>query len=317
MIAWIAILVTLTTPCVFVLVRRTVISLCNTDDDAAAEENPSFVALLEQYLTAPRDDHGPLKSVVEVLKRAAEGPVALDNDTANMWPSIRNSLWTAWHTAEEVFRSFLQLFAILIPIVFFVVLFVVGTYVGVVCADMVGGSVVISASINAGDWSTDRQSAAYMLGGLAAMNEDRQRRVWEYQHACYRGTGLDERCRRYYRRFIPSHAIANVSCPFDGEVCLYGKQGAYKRTTGLLDSNVLGINAAPSKRSYFRQTMVCSPLRTDGDRVVAKGKHGYPNEYLYNYGPLVVRGEWINESTYSNPMEWKLNFEDNTPYTLS
>jgi hypothetical protein len=317
MIAWIAILVTLTTPCVFVIVRRTVISLFNTDNNAAAVDNPSFAALLEQYLTAPRDDDGPLKSVVEVLKHAAEGHVALDDENADMWPSIRNSLQTAWRATRGSFRSFLQLLAILIPVVFFLILFAAGMYVGIVCADMVGGSVVISASINAGDWSTDRKSAAYMLGGLAAMNEDRQRRVWEYKHACYCNSGQDERCKRYYRRLIPSDAIANVSCPFDGEVCLYGKQGAYKRTTGLLDSNVLGINAPPSKRSYFRKTIVCSPLRTDGDRVVAKGKHEYPNEYLYNYGPLVVRGEWSNESTYSNPMEWKLKFEDNTPYTLS
>jgi hypothetical protein len=324
MIAWIAILITLTTPFVFVILRRAVAALfdlrrspTHDDDDAAAEASPSFVVLLEKNLKAPRDDHDPLKAVVEVLKHTAEGQVALDDEAPDMWPSIRNSLRTAWGAAGEVFGSFRQFLAILLPLFFFLALFVGGTYVGIVCADMVGGTVVISTSSNAGDWVTDRQSAEYMLGGLAVMSENRQRRVWEYKRACYSGNGLDERCRIYYKRFIPSKPVANVTCPFDGEVCLYGKQGAYKRTTGLLDSNILGINAAPSKRPHFRKTMVCSPLRTDGNRVVSKGEPKYPNEYLYNYGPLVVRGEWINESTYSNPMEWKLDFEDNTPYTLS
>jgi hypothetical protein len=196
-------------------------------------------------------------------------------------------------------------------------LFFGGIVATVMFSDMSSKSVVITTSQKAGNWKLNPNSPSYLLGGRAAMDEDRQRRVWAYKNACYGSNPIDPTCHKFYSRKIPSQFEDNIPCPFDGgKICLRGSFGAYRRTTGVLDSSILGINAPASKRFHFRKTMECAPLRTDDPYVEAEGEPEYPNEYLYNYGPVKI-GDFFDYYTYHNPMEWKIGIDDITPYTLS
>src|ERR1700759_5803605 len=124
---------------------------------------------------------------------------------------------------------------------------------------MANGSVVSSSSDLAGSWIIDITSASFMLGDGSVINEDRQRRIWDYKQNCYTRELDDSRCKTFYTRSVSSTPAHNVACPFNGNVCHGGKSSAYQRTTGLQDSKLLGISAPASKRFYFTKTMVCSP----------------------------------------------------------
>ena len=184
-------------------------------------------------------------------------------------------------------------------------------------ADMAGGSVISSSSSQAGLWKVHPYSPNFLLGDAYRISEDTQRRAWAYKNACYGENPASSICEGFYKPYIPSIHENHVSCPFYGDVCFYGKTGAYRRSTGLLDSNLLGINYKAPKRLYFSKTIECAPLRVDNGYVVPEGEPEYPNQYLYNYGRLVVGEEEFDKYTYRNPMEWKLYFEDYIAFTLS
>jgi hypothetical protein len=196
-------------------------------------------------------------------------------------------------------------------------LFVGGVIIQVRGTDMANGYLIapVSGSQNAGDWNPDNTSASFLHGEGAVVNENRQRRIWEYKDACYTGSRSDSRCEIFYKQIIPSTGKSNASCPFGDGACLYGKTGAYRRMTNLLDSNIIGINADSSKRVYFRKTMTCSPITTK-HFVDAEGPPKYPNNYLYDYGPLMAHGEKMDDYTYRSPMEWWLESTDDDSYKL-
>jgi hypothetical protein len=111
----------------------------------------------------------------------------------------------------------------------------------------------------------------------------------------------------FYSRQLPIQAFPNASCPFDGDACLFGNQSAFEVTTGLLDSNTLGVNAPVSKRFYFRKTMSCAPLKSDERYIMATGNGSdwFPNQWVYNYGVSLH-----DDFTYRNAREWKLWWGD-------
>jgi hypothetical protein len=216
-----------------------------------------------------------------------------------------------------MFYDICPFFSFLFTFLLFLGLFTGGVFVQILGSDMSDGYVIspVSGSPDAGYWQPDTTSASFLHGEGSAVNEDRERRIWAYKDACYSASQPYSRCDIFYKRIIPSAGESNASCPFGDGACLYGKTGAYERTTGLLDSNILGINAASSKRVHFRKTMTCSPMTTK-DFIYADPSPEYPNNYLYDYGPRVSQGIEFDNYTYENPMEWWLESTDDDAYKL-
>ncbi|RDW58675.1 hypothetical protein BP6252_13151 [Coleophoma cylindrospora] len=78
---------------------------------------------------------------------------------------------------------------------------------------------------------------------------------------CY-GDQNNLQCGTYAAKEIPWTVNANASCPFANETCRLGATTAYDMDTGLVDSHsILGINAPPSQRLFFRRKAVCTPMR--------------------------------------------------------
>lgn len=53
-----------------------------------------------------------------------------------------------------------------------------------------------------------------------------------------------------------------TTCPFNGEVCEGADHPTLMRT-GLVDSQILGVNASPENRFAFERNMTCSPVSND------------------------------------------------------
>jgi hypothetical protein len=308
LIGWLAVLLGLTVPCVYVLFRRLFLAILPaTWATPSTDESKTLFG----YLEAPGDEDNPLKATRAVWQHAGEGQIALPTNSG-MLPAFVDFLSRTRRAFETMFYDVYNFLSLSFLVLFFLGLFIGGVFVQVFDSDMADGYVVssVSGSQQAGNWKPELTSASYLHGESFAVNEDRQRRIWEYKDACYTGSRSDSRCEVFYNQIIPSTGEPNASCPFGAGACLYGKTGAYKRTTELIDSNILGINAASSKRVYFRKTMVCSPITTEGF-VTTEGPPTYPNNYLYDYGPW--RGDNI---TFTNPREWWLDSTIDDRYKL-
>jgi hypothetical protein len=283
----------------------------------------SSYSTMVTYFRVSGDEGNPVKAIRSIWDEAG-GRIELDEDdnlTPNMWPTIYNySLKRAWRACGKIFQSFGLFLAFLTPFSFFLVLFVGGIAVTIAVADMAGGHVVLSHTSRAGSWKIDVNSPGFVGGDGSVINEDLQRRIWDYKDRCYGSSLANSDCDMFYKANIGSIANKDVPCPFYGDVCFYGEQqGGYERTTGLLDSNILGINAEASKRFHFSKTIVCAPLRVDENYVIPEGETEYPNQYLYDYGPSNAGSYILDGYTYRNPMEWKMDgwFQDTLSYTLS
>jgi hypothetical protein len=183
----------------------------------------------------------------------------------------------------------------------------VGIYLSVISADIAGDSIVSAASHGAGQWELISDSADAILGGRAVIDQDRQARSWSYKHACYSLNGKDSDCNIFYSKRLPISSKSNATCPFDGDACLHGNASAFEVTTGLFDTNLLGVNAPAPKRFFCQRTMSCSPLKSDEPYVLSSygpKNSSYPNQWLYNYGPALS-----DEYTLRNGMEWQLSAE--------
>jgi len=242
------------------------------------------------YFSIPRDEDSPIKSIKKIGEQAASRVVLVadgEETAVNFWPATLEFLKIIYRALNPVHRSFRQYIAFWMCITYFAGLFFGGIVASVVCADMANRSIVSTVSHLAGAWKSNPDSPDYLLGDDSVIKEDRQTRIWAYKNACY-GDQFDPICEKFYKRKIPSTSEANVSCPFDGDVCIYGKLGAYRRSTKLQESNVIGINMPVSKRFYFRKTIDCSPLRVDRPYVTPQGDPKYPNRYLYDFGALKI-----------------------------
>jgi hypothetical protein len=313
LIAWLAVLLGVTVPCVYILFRRFFLAIIPASWATISNDESKT---LFGYLGAPGDEDNPLKAARAVWKYAGDGEIALPT-TSDMWPAFVNFLSRTRRAFGAVFYDIGPFFSFLFTFFFFLGLFIGGVIIQVRGSDMANGYVVslVAGSQNAGNWKPDSTSASYLHGEGAAVNENRQRRIWEYKDACYSGNQPDSRCEIFSQPIIPSKSESNATCPFGDGACLYGETGAYKRTTDLLDCNILGINAPSLKRVYFRKTMTCSPMTTKGF-VGAEGPPKYPNEYLYDYGPWMTEGEKLDNFTYRSPMEWWLDSTDDDTYKL-
>lgn len=84
-----------------------------------------------------------------------------------------------------------------------------------------------------------------------------------YTRNCYGDDANGLRCNRYVQTKIPWRTNVNASCPFDDELCFFGKTGAMEMDTGPIDSHyALGINVPKEYRITYRKVSTCSPIRT-------------------------------------------------------
>ena len=301
-----AVLISLVMPCAYIVLRRAVIACLDSARSQTAavtqsfqrnqqqEAKQSFIEALINNFDVPEDEDNPLKSIRLIWEHIGsrvqlkEGSFGQRTDSVNnvgnvgngnneernqesgIWPTFSNYLQRAWYTLLQIFTGFPSPLAFILPVTFFLILFVGGVVLAIVGSDWSNDTVVFSASPSAGDWRMDEHSSGFLLGGRAATDQDRQYRIWSYKEACYDTAEANSQCEVFYSRQIPSSPTKNATCPFDGDVCLYGTQGAYKRSTGLLDSKILGINAPASIRFHFRKEIVCSPLRVDKGYVTSE-----------------------------------------------
>lgn len=80
-----------------------------------------------------------------------------------------------------------------------------------------------------------------------------------YARSCY-GTQLDRSvasCNIYNKPTIPSIRTDDVPCPFAEKACL---EKAVSFDTGLVSSEILGINAREADRIQLRKKMTCVPI---------------------------------------------------------
>ncbi|KAG8526380.1 uncharacterized protein KY384_000373 [Bacidia gigantensis] len=84
-----------------------------------------------------------------------------------------------------------------------------------------------------------------------------------YSRACYGSVQDALQCNQYPRAKIPWTTTANVSCPFDQDLCWDGPTSAFKIESGLIDSHYdLGINSKRLDRLQHRKATTCSVLHT-------------------------------------------------------
>jgi hypothetical protein len=287
-------------------------------DDIILEDRSVLQKTIDQFQKTGDEDN-PLKAIRKVATGINEEQIALQEDNhfiVTPWQQLLRSLRNGWRALQTLWNDQGLGFAVLLAICFFFLLLVGGAYVSVISANISGGSIVSTANPSAGLWVPDTSSASFLLGDGAVIGERRQEKTWAYRDTCYGAEEGDPACNVFYKQQIPFSALSNASCPFDGDACLFGSQSAFELTTGLLDSNFLGVNAPPSKRFHFSRTMTCAPLHSDERYVQSTGGPEYDNTYEYNYGPFIFGPLILENYTYTNDREWSLT-EGISEYTLA
>ena len=87
----------------------------------------------------------------------------------------------------------------------------------------------------------------------------------DYARRCYTNvTSTPAGCSIYPSQKLPYRTATNAPCPFGGNRCWLGEEGAMRMTTEWLDSHKhLGINAQPKHRIHFQRVTTCSVLKID------------------------------------------------------
>lgn len=189
----------------------------------------------------------------------------------------------------------------------------VGTTIGgIASARIADGELGLSNSPNCGNWLLKfTQFNESLLNGLN-VHFEKEIAAGAYQETCYGPDTKSDTCKTFSDQEITYAKKYNVSCPFEGSVCLEGEVAAIKFDTGLIDSEVLGINIDTSKRFKFQRSMTCAPLVVD-ERYVSRGQEGRHWQWHYRYGSVLpMRRPW----TSKNPGDWSSSMDLGTKYQL-
>lgn len=208
--------------------------------------------------------------------------------TVGVSTQSKTSFLNRWSDVKKNFKEDTWSFALISALIFMLFAIYVGEQiVAISVAGIVSGSIGLSASPMCGNWDYDPYNLTGDEGFLyPSMEGAAQQRSTSYVDNCYVEAAIAEGCNLYYNRTISYSEEHNASCPFFGDVCLYGQTSAYALDTGFVDSNVLGINAA--KRYQFRRRTTCSPIVTNSSYIT----YYYPREgydlpvlsaYFYGY----------------------------------
>ncbi|KAI9784188.1 MAG: hypothetical protein M1839_002694 [Geoglossum umbratile] len=207
--------------------------------------------------------------------------VELNGEQAGFWQrftnarrNLREDAWTfAW----------LSTLSVVLFLVF------IGQQIVAICAtNIVTDSTALLASPHCGVWLSELYSELKLVTGkkhialpLTNFANDRVLKSVSYAETCYGNNSRPEECMYFYKSKIPFREIYNSSCPFPGDVCLYGNSSAYTLDTGFLDSNILGINEV--NRCQFRLRSTCTPLVAEEPYVQVEpvGKVGSKKVYYF------------------------------------
>ncbi len=129
----------------------------------------------------------------------------------------------------------------------------------------------------------------------------------EYAKRCYPANARSEECNYFYNQSINFSVKHNGTCPFPGDVCLYGQNGAFSMTTGRISPRTIGIN---TRLNYqFERTTTCSPLRMDDGRFIQRHIKNGKDHFRYLFGGFGTAsnnqcgGDYPN-CTWDLPIEW-------------
>lgn len=163
----------------------------------------------------------------------------------------------------------------------------VGTTIGgIASARIANRQLGLSNSPSCGDWLHNPTHVEDgLLKGLA-IHFEKEIAAGAHQATCYGPEAKSGTCKTFSTQEITYTRRHNASCPFEGRVCLEGDVAATKFDTGLIDSEVLGINIDTARRFRFERTMTCAPLLVD-ERYVSRGQEGIHWQWYYRYGSVV------------------------------
>lgn len=167
------------------------------------------------------------------------------------------------------------------------------------------GKSVIIQSPDCGSLSFDEVDDNTDSYATAWLNETTEAAT--YARNCYVDDANGLRCNRYVQTKIPWKTNVNASCPFDNELCFFGKTGAMEMDTGPIDSHLaLGVNVPKEYRVTYRKVSTCSPIKTPqkylsiwnetNPRAIA-----YGDTYeCYDFGPWKPGANWTyNYNTHA------------------
>ena len=168
----------------------------------------------------------------------------------------------------------------------------------------------IKGALEDGQWQGGNESQRLIGDVLYHAGYTSYREENGYARSCY-GTQLDRSttfCNIYNKPFIPSTRDEKAPCPFAEKACL---DGAISFDTGLVSSEVLGINSRKADQIQVRKKMTCAPIAIENYTTgwTAEQKPALPMmfDYLppddsykyYNLGPQIVDGIAATDFTFA------------------
>ncbi|PGH20786.1 hypothetical protein AJ80_03413 [Polytolypa hystricis UAMH7299] len=162
--------------------------------------------------------------------------------------------------------------------------FVAWTAAGILLTRNPSDQAALSSSTHCGIWQFDEDAgdeAAY-LDDLH--NHWKESRASQYARNCYSSLELPNSmdCSSFYNGSISFTTRRDERCPFKSpELCLDGLYSAVSFDTGLVDSNIIGINSPTTYR--FRRRSICSPLNVSEPYIQTDSKNN-STTYRYYYG---------------------------------
>lgn len=166
----------------------------------------------------------------------------------------------------------------------------------VVAAGLATTKVALSSAADCGDYEFEFNPRTY-ADAFLEYEREAESQAAEYAQKCYGPTSIATDCNKFYKQNITYKANESL-CPFYGDVCQRGRNGAYTLTTGLVSSTVLGINAA--NPYFFERTTTCAPIIAD-ERYVKVGVSDRGEEqWEYWYGSSLANYTWANPVKESN-----------------
>jgi len=153
-------------------------------------------------------------------------------------------------------------------LVLLVALFVGEQTLAILSVGILSGSKVLSDHPDCGFWVLNTSwigPLQNIFGSSKSLFRDRPWRATTHAEKCYHQERGIENCNQFFKRHISYTEKHNATCPFQGDVCLYGPSSAYSLDTNFTEAAVLGINI--ERPYYFRRKTTCSPLVMDDRRI--------------------------------------------------
>ena len=227
-----------------------------------------------------------------------------DDDMISVLRHSKSSRDFVWQCLKLLFQGKNNRLTLIISITLALfVIFVSWTVLILASARMASDRTGLSASTACGIWQFNVSAgdeAAYLDD---IYNRQKEERASRYAQNCYNGEDSTDTlsCRLYYTQSIPFETKTQQACPFpSAELCARGPYSAISFDTGLIDSNVIGINS-PITHKFRRQT-TCSPLNISESYISRHPQDSDDTMLYYNYGPTDDADFTFNTS--GHPFQW-------------